>query len=245
MEFNNIEELKTKLKEVSDKEFIESHRENNTGIGKTLEDEMDIDENNLAEGDFKLGDNLVELKAQRKTASSRVTLSTKEPTWIINKFEVINETGYLDSKNRTALKITLNTLRFNPKGFKLEIKDNRVVIVHERLGDVCYFDIDALMEIIKRKLGNNLLFVLADVEKRDDKEFFHYSEAIYFSDFYEEKFKELIETGQIIWEFRLHLNSPTNIRDHGSGFRISRRYLGNLFENKETLISEEISSSEE
>ena len=236
MNFENIDKLKSKLNEISGRGFIKSHRLNNTGIGKTLEDEMDIEENNLPEGDFKIGELPVELKTQRKTASSRVTLSTKEPTWILNKKEVINKTGYKDVKERIGLKITLNTLKFNNKGYKLEISDNKIFIVHERLGKVCFFEIDKLMEIIKKKIGDNLLFVLAEVKKEKDIEFFHYSEAILFSNFYEEKFKELINSGQIIWEFRLHLKPSGAIRDHGSGFRINRKYLSNLYENKVTLI---------
>jgi len=236
MNFENVGELKNKLNEIFVRGFIKSHRLNNTGIGKTLEDEMDIEENNLPEGDFKIGGLPVELKTQRKTASSRVTLSTKEPTWILDKKDVINKTGYKDVKDRIGLKITLNTLKFNPKGYKLEISDNKIFIVHEKLGRVCFFEIDKLMEIIKKKIGDNLLFVLAKVRKEEEIEFFNYYEAVLLSNFYEEKFKELINSGQIIWEFRLHLKPSGAIRDHGSGFRISRKYLGNLYENKTTII---------
>ncbi|HIF39242.1 MAG TPA: hypothetical protein EYQ69_08670, partial [Gemmatimonadetes bacterium] len=56
--------------------WVRSHRSNNTGIGKTLEDLLMIDENNLAEAD--IGD--VEIKSQRALASSKVSLFTKKPT---------------------------------------------------------------------------------------------------------------------------------------------------------------------
>ena len=63
MDFRDLNELRQKLKDISEKGFIKSHRLNNTGIGKTLEDEMDINENNLPEGDFTIKNKLVELKA--------------------------------------------------------------------------------------------------------------------------------------------------------------------------------------
>src|SRR3989344_7587432 len=165
MDFASLGELKQKLKDISEKGFIKSHRSNNTGIGKTLEDEMGISENNLPEHDFTIGKTLIELKAQRIEAGTPVTLSTKEPTWKINKFEVIRKTGYSDKKGRQALKIILSTRGYNPKGYKLEIKgifNKRIAIVHHKLGEVCFFDFKKLIGLIKTKLGNNILLVLAD-----------------------------------------------------------------------------------
>ena len=237
MDFKNLEDLKTKLREISQKGFIENKRPNNVGgVGNTLEDELEIAENNLPEGDFKIGKITVELKTQRKKASNRITLSTKEPIWIIDKKKVITKTGYKDVKGRIGLKIILNTLKFNDKGYKLELGKNKLFITHRKLGKVCFFDINPLMNLIKNKMGENLLLVLADVKKKDNREFYLYSEAILFSNFCEEKFKELINSGQIIWEFRLHFKPSGAIRDHGSGFRINRKFLSNLYKNKINLI---------
>lgn len=233
MDFRNLEELKQKLRDISEKGFIKSHRLNNTGIGKTLEDEMGITENNLPEGDFRLGNKIVELKAQRIDAGTPVTLSTKEPEWKLNKYEVIRKTGYSDKKGRQALKIILSTKGFNPRGYKLEVRgffNKRIAIVHKALGEVCFFDIKRLVKIIKDKLGKNMLLVLADVKKKGNKEYFNYKDAMYFSGFKEGAFKQMIKDGRIIWEFRLHLKSETAIRDHGSGFRTNRRNISNLYE---------------
>src|SRR3989344_1537916 len=166
MDFKDLEELKEKLKEIKEKGFIKTHREGNTGIGKTLEDELNIIENNSPKGDFNLGDIPVELKAKRKKSSNRITLYTKEPIWIIDKYEVISKTAYKDIKGRTALKIILNTNKFNDKGFKLELTDNRIYLIHKLLGKVGYFDIDKIIKIMREKLGNNLLLVFANVQKK-------------------------------------------------------------------------------
>src|SRR3989344_3430917 len=103
MDFASLEGLKQKLKEISEKGFIKSHRSNNTGIGKTLEDEMNISENNLPEHDFTIGKTLIELKAQRIEAGTPITLSTKEPTWKMNKFEVKKKNSNSPSQIRRGL----------------------------------------------------------------------------------------------------------------------------------------------
>lgn len=239
MDFRDLGELKQKLKEISEKGFIKSHRLNNTGIGKTLEDEMGISENNLPECDFTIGNRLVELKAQRIEAGTPVTLSTKEPTWRVNKFEVIKRTGYSDKKGRQALKIILSTKGYNSKGYKLKVRGllrKKVAIVHSKLGEVCFFDFEKLVGLIKTKLGNNVLLVLADVKKKGKHEYFNYKEATYFSGFKERAFKKMIKDGRIIWEFRLHLKSDTAIRDHGSGFRTARKNLSTMYDKEIRLL---------
>jgi len=56
--------------------FIKSKRLNDTGIGKTFEDYLGVDENNLKDPDFAG----YEIKSHRKTSTSYVTLFTKSPT---------------------------------------------------------------------------------------------------------------------------------------------------------------------
>ena len=80
------------------------------------------------------------------------------------------------------------------------------------------------------------MLVLADKKKENEGEYFHYVEAFLFSDFNEDNFKNLLIEGKIVWEFRMHLKESGSARDHGSGLRISRKYLGSLFEKKEKIL---------
>jgi hypothetical protein len=239
MDFKDLKELKETLERISGRGFIKSHRLNNTGIGKTLEDEMDITENNYPEGDFKLGNISVELKAQRRWASSRITLTTKEPTWSLDKLETIKKIGYPDAQGRTGLKITVSTTRPSPQGISMKIVDGEIQIISKKIGKICFYKIKNLIDIIKKKFGDNLLLVIADTDYGKDKtiELFHYNEAILFSGFNEKGFKRLLDEGKIIWEFRLHIKESGAIRDHGSGFRMSRRYLKELFDKDNIIIS--------
>ncbi|MBU1204396.1 MAG: hypothetical protein KKE93_00625 [Nanoarchaeota archaeon] len=231
--------IKEKLKVIKDKGFIKSLRKDNTGVGYTLETFLGIKENNIGEPDFTYNGLKVELKAQRKKAGSRVTLSTKSPIWDpLRDRDIINKLGYIDKKGRKALKITLKIDRFNPKEFKLNLdeKEDKLEIVHKSFGIVCYFKFSELIDTIKTKLYENLLLVLADKKKEGEEEYFHYIEANLFSHFDETNFKELLIDGKIVWEFRMHLKESGFARDHGSGLRIGRKYLSNLFKKEEKIL---------
>ncbi len=229
--------IKEELKEIKKKGFIKSLRKDNTGIGYTLEETLGIKENNNGEPDFTYNSLKVELKAQRKKAGSRVTLFTKSPIWDpLRDRDIISKLGYVDNKGRQALKVTLKLDKFNPKGFKLSLDKDRLNIVHKDFGVVCYFKFSNLIEAIKTKLYENLLLVLADKKKEGEDEYFHYIEATLFSKFNEDNFKDLIIDGKIVWEFRMNLKESGFARDHGSGLRISRKYLGNLFDKEEKIL---------
>ncbi len=68
-------QLIEKLREIKSAGFIKTHRAHDTGIGKTLEDLLGIQENNIRLPDF--GD--LELKAKRLESTSMLTLATKSP----------------------------------------------------------------------------------------------------------------------------------------------------------------------
>ncbi|MBA7674090.1 hypothetical protein ES703_82297 [subsurface metagenome] len=239
MNFKSVEELQEKLKQISNKGFIKTHRQGNTGNGKTLEDEMNITENNNPKGDFKIGKKDVELKTQRTTAKNRVTLFTKEPVWNRNKHEIVNKTGYIDKKGRKGLKVILTTKGFNPKKYKLAFKGfwlrKRIAIIHEVEGEVCSFKLGKLLKIIMDKL-DNLLFVESNMKKINGIEHFHYNKATYYVSFKRRMFRKMINNGEIVWEFRLHMNSKTNIRDRGSGFRINEKLIPKLYKSQKVIL---------
>ena len=240
-------DIKQKLLELSKKGFVKSLRKDNTGIGFTLETLLNIKENNLREPDFMYKGIPVELKAQRINASSRVTLFTKVPHWSpLSAREIIEKYGYPDAKGRQGLKITLKADGFNNKGFKLEVdeKNNCLNIVHKKEGIVAFFKIEELMETLKKKLSENLLLVLADRKKIGEDEYFHYRKAILLTNLSEGAFEKLFKEGLIVWEFRMDIRERHKgkddlfVRDHGPGFRLSRKHLDKLYERREVILDE-------
>ena len=71
----NLEEIIRKLKELKTKGYIKTHRAGQTGIGKTLEDLLGIEENNIPISNTTFA----ELKSARKGSKSMITLFTKSP----------------------------------------------------------------------------------------------------------------------------------------------------------------------
>jgi len=71
-----LQQLRKKLKQIKKMNFVKTHRKGDTGIGKTLEDLLGIEENNIPLPD--IGE-VAELKSYRKEAKSMMTLFTLEP----------------------------------------------------------------------------------------------------------------------------------------------------------------------
>jgi hypothetical protein len=229
--------IRAKLKAVSDKGFIKTLRKGDTGIGFTLESELGISENNLICHDLTFKHEPVELKAQRKQASSNITLITKSPHWDpLPAKEIIEKYGYPDYHGRQGLKVTLKATEFNAQGLKLELKGSTLSIIHKTDGIICYFLFDELVQKLRTKLSEHLLLVLADTKKQRGTEYFHFNEAIHLIGLSEKRFKQLLSEGTIVWEFRMHLKETGGVRDHGAGFRLNKKHIDKLYEKQERIL---------
>jgi len=124
-------------------------------------------------------------------------------------------------------------------------KINRLNIIHKDYGIVAYFDIKELMDCLRKKIYQNLLLVLAEVKKKNKKEYFNYNKAILLKDLSEEAFENLFNDGLIVWEFRMHIKENGSVRDHGPGFRISRNHINKLYaENKVIFDGSKVSEEQ-
>ncbi|MEW6202886.1 MAG: MvaI/BcnI family restriction endonuclease, partial [bacterium] len=117
-------ELIEKLKRISNMGYVKTRRAGNTGIGKTLEDLLGIDENNIP------GPNagMIELKSARKSKSSMLTLFTKSPLPRGANSALLHNFGYESAKknNTKEIHVTVNARGFNQikgkPGFKITIE---------------------------------------------------------------------------------------------------------------------------
>jgi hypothetical protein len=73
-----IESFKKDFLAIKSKGFVPSNRTHDTGIGKTFEDLIGVQENNNLLVDYK---GVLELKSTRTSSISMVTLFTKAPTY--------------------------------------------------------------------------------------------------------------------------------------------------------------------
>jgi len=227
-----LTEIKKKLANTKKIGWIPSNRIHDTGIGKTLEDLLGLQENNIALPDF----GKMELKSQRKNTSSMMTLFTKKPEGITNA-EIRQKYGYPDKNfpNVKCFRQTLNKGK-NAKGFCFQVKDKEgKVYLKKGNKGIGYYEISFIKEKAMQKIGNGLIMVLAENKKENGKEFFKFSEAYLLKDIDIDK---LIEYSK--YDIRLGVSGSGKLigkpHDHGSAFRIFKRDLLKLFRTNKKIL---------
>jgi len=224
--------------------WVRSHRSNNTGIGKTLEDLLMIHENNLDEAD--IGD--VEIKSQRALTSSKVTLFTKKPTGPDRANNILRDHyGVQNPKHPDLMQMHASMFNYWNQTYKkwgmrlqsnndeerlyLEIKDLKT---DELESFTCWYDYDVIRHVISKKMSI-LAFVSADSRSGSDgREEFRFTECKIFYGGTFKRFLALLNDGKIQYDIRIGSyktpgKSYGKVHDHGSGFRISRVHLAELF----------------
>jgi len=236
-EFDDFSEFVDSLREIKEMSYVETHRNADTGIGKTLEDLLGIAENNIP-GPDAAG---VELKSVRRRSGSLTTLFTKEPPrgnehrplW---GQEMIRELGYIDGDGRPALKVTIEPKNPNSQGFYLSYTDTDIKIMHEDAGVCCIYPIDWLQEKFEQKFPQ-LVMVFAKSEMRDGREYFHYDQAYHLDGFDPQAFLNLMREGIITVDLRMHLKESGANRNHGTAWRImDESELDRAFEERTPLL---------
>ena len=229
-------ELCRLLKEIESNGWVKTHRAGPTGIGKTLEDLLGIQENNVHGPD---GEDW-ELKSARKNASSMLTLFTKSPLPPAANSILVERFGYSATPtSRKELHTTLNATTFNSLkgnvGLKVQIKNKRIEIVSEKLEVLGYWDEKTLKRSFERKLPK-LVYVKADSRGKGEDEEFLFDEAWVLSKFSFGKFLKLLEEGVILIDIRIGQYPDGRPHDHGTGFRIQPSKLDLCFSNRTKII---------
>ncbi|MBU1130517.1 MvaI/BcnI restriction endonuclease family protein [Patescibacteria group bacterium] len=228
-----LKEIKNKLEKIKAMGFIKSRRAHDTGIGKTLEDYLEIKENNIALPDF----GVMELKSQRIKASSMLTLFTKSPDGITNA-EIRERFGYPDPEY-PKLKIihqTINNGKDNAMGFHFTIDENSDMLLIAKGGETFgYYSLDFLKQKAVEKIGNGLILVLAETKKQKGHEFFYYKEAYILKDIDPKKF-----LAHSKYDIRLGIyhsgKLAGTLHDHGSAFRITQKSIPDFFRIKRKIL---------
>lgn len=232
----NLNQLKSKLLQIKKMGFTQTHRTGNTGIGKTLEDLLGIKENNIPLHDIK---GVAELKAYRKDAKSMLTLFTLEPLPAGDNRDknLLDNFGYSkrDNGRPKELHSTLSCKRYNNQNLKLLVeKDNvRVMGKGKRLN--IYWD----MKTLKKKFHNKLpalVYVLSSSKIMRGKEFFHFNEAYFLTDFDFDSFKKMVKKDYVVVDFRMFYKPNGQVRNHGTGFRVKINKLDDCFKKKVRLV---------
>lgn len=230
-------EIVRNLKKLKTRSYIKTHRSGNTGIGKTLEDELNIKENNVpGPNGFKL-----ELKSARKHSKSMLTLFTKSPLPKKANSVLLKKHGYPSAKGnkRKELHTTVKATGFNRLkgkiGFKIKVYNDRLELVTRGEKSFGYWDKEILKKSFERKLPR-LMYVKADVKGKGSKEKFWFNEAWVLKGFDFENFLRLIKEGTIVIDIRIGQYPDGRPHDHGTGFRVFPDKLELCFSHRKRVI---------
>ena len=231
-----LAQLINRLKKIKKMGFIKTHRANDTGIGKTLEDLLGITENNLRLPDA--GD--IELKTKRVESKSMLTLATKSPEPRGINRVLFEKYKYIDDEGCYNLHSTVYGSKYNPQGFKISLKDSKLILENKQNIE-CYYPISIFQDVLVSK-SNKILFVFAETKgkRKTINEQFHFIEAYLLSDLNIDKFQKAVKLDKLKVDIRIGAyrsgKNKGKYHDHGTGFRINKRDFLLLFDHYKQLI---------
>lgn len=229
----NHQDLICKLKCIKEMGFVETKRLGDTGVGRTFEYLLQVNENNNVSFDIdSLG---LELKAQRKLTNSKTTNLCQAPIWFFPLEHIIKKYGKLESQSNRINFYQDLSCETNSCGLKLIFEEDNLLLfdVNE---NVKIFSIH--LEVIKHRYLQklkNTLFVYADSKTIEGKEFFHFNKFKICKNVNLCLIKDFILNSKIIISTRCHIKSDGTIRDHGIAFRTVKGYYDLMFDTIEEI----------
>ena len=232
-----IKEIQSKLLILNDKGLVSTKRKGPTGIGHTLEQELNLTETNLAIPDIG---GRIELKASRKSSNSMVTLFTfNRAVWNLNQKEIIEKYGYIDNKGRKSLYSTVFHGIKNPQNLQIEIdkSNNKVHLKHQTGVTLATWSIFTIVGKFITKL-DKLIIAFADtkINELTNKEEFHYNQAYILEEPSPDNFLDAFINSIIAIDVRMHLKENGKVRNHGTGFRIMETQIPNLYRKRRKIM---------
>jgi len=233
----NLEEIIQKLKELKTKGYIKTHRAGQTGIGKTLEDLLGIEENNIPISNTTFA----ELKSARKGSKSMLTLFTKAPLPGKANTKLLDRFGYVTSvsKGKKILHTTVKATGYNilrgEEGFKINVAKGKLCIISRNGEELGYWDETTLKSSFERKL-RHVLYVLADYRGTRREEEFWFNEAWLLGGFDFGNFMKNVTDGVICVDTRIGQYPDGRAHDHGTGFRVLPDRLTLCFSERERVL---------
>ncbi len=233
-----IAEIKRKLERLKELGWVRSYRKGPTGVGHTMEGLLGLGETNISLPDW----GKLEIKTIRRNSNTPITLFSKSPKLkdCSSLKEFVEKHGYWDEKReRQALYCSLTSQMIETgrcKGWIMRVDKESEDILFQHFKEVVAVQ-DALS--LKKKMAeklSNLVLIIADRKRERNAEFFQYNEAYLLANAAHDHFLDLIENGDIIFDWRLYLRPNGTVRDHGAAYRIKESKLVNLYAHRERLV---------
>ncbi len=230
MKTMSIEEFQKRFDAIKKLGWVKTTRKGNTGIGQTLEQLLELNENNFALPDL----GVAELKSHRIGSPSMVTMFTFDRNaWKMNAHEAIRKYGTKDKNGRLGLFVTLSFTPGN-EGLFLKIEKDFVSVYHTSGEILVQWNTEMLLQRFVQKMSPGLVVAYAKNEMRDGIEWFKYERAQLLTEPSMEKFLAQLKAGNVLVDLRMH-DTGTSARNHGTGFRTREDNLPTLFKTVKEL----------
>lgn len=240
-----IEEFKEQFQIIKSKGFIKPRGTQNSGIGKTFEDRMKIKGKNRRKADYK---NHIEIKSKCNQSGSKITLFTKSPDYPPGSNTYLKDTyGLPDDtyNNMKHLRTTVSAVKFSTFrddiGFKLECSDEEeklyIVICDLITGKIIersiYYRYETLEKILSEKC-TNIAYVNAETKiAKSGTIKYRFTSAKLLTGCTFEKFIKAVKDGIITYDIKIGFYKSGKLvgktHDHGSGFRIKKGDISQIF----------------
>jgi hypothetical protein len=237
----SLDDFQHRFIEIKKKGWIKTHRAGDTGIGKTLEDLLEITENNNNSPDFG---NVYELKAMRTNSNCKLTLFASNPLPRGSNSKLRDNYGYRRSeipsiKNILNINLSVTSMtKIADTGLSLGLKleNDRLNIINNNHEVLAYWPESRLEKAFKNKYKKTLVHVYADSRSigREEEFLFHTTKIL--SGFTFQGFSDLLREGVIEVEPRIGVRPDMRPHDRGTAFRIQERYLDQLFSSIDVLV---------
>ncbi len=196
-----------------------------------------------------------EIKSQRSLSTSFVTLFTRAPSIpraANNQLRLLYGSNDHEFPDVKVLHVSLFGHRWAAHSagysFKLEVDDNSQqlhLLIKETETDrlienPIYWNYSILDTIVSKKI-QRLAFVQAETVVRDNQELFHFERCSLYYGLTLDRLMQAIDAGDIMFDIRIGAYKNRNDKkfgkthDHGSGFRIKKDKMGELYDFNLTL----------
>lgn len=233
---NDLVEVVNKIKEDG---WHDATRKGNTGIGKTFEDLLEKEEDNLDAPDYFD----IEIKTHETASMSMITLFTKSPSYPRGANTLLRtKYGKLDIFNNKILHVTVSGNKITQSkeysfNFKIVVDDtNRLIRLHvydkdkNIVDDSVYWTYNDLQTQINKKL-ETIAIISAESRIHDGKKQYKYNVIDIVTGLSVDCLVEAIKAGDLKVDIRIGAYQSGikkgKTHDHGTGFRINMKRLLN------------------
>lgn len=239
-----LDDFVREYQKIVDMGWIRTHRSGPTGIGKTLEDLLGIEENNFDAPDF--GE--YELKSCRMNSGSMLTMFTLSPQPRGANTALRLKYGYSSqaySNSEKVLHATLSGNRFTSianTGHQLKFlcRPDGIYIESENGIENIYWSRENLKKQFEKKYKNKFVYAKAESRGCDKLEEFRFMSAWEVSGFNYDSFSKLLENGNIYIDLRIGQYhggiKDGRTHDHGTAFRIRESDQPLLFKTNNRIV---------